>query len=53
VTPEPEGEWKTGVNYKPGDVVSYQGKEYLCLQGHPSMAHWSPSAAASLWQAIR
>ncbi len=53
VTPEPEGEWKTGINYKPGDRVNYKGKEYRCLQGHPSMAHWSPSEAPALWQVIR
>jgi chitodextrinase len=34
--PAPGGEeWKSGVSYKPGDVVNYQGKQYRCLQGHP------------------
>jgi chitodextrinase len=52
ITPEPEGEWKTGVNYKPGDVVRYKGEEYLCLQGHSSMAHWAPADVPALWQLI-
>lgn len=51
--PSPSAAWKTGVNYKPGDIVTYKGKEYRCLQGHPSMAHWTPEATQSLWQVIR
>ena len=51
--PSPSEAWKTGVNYKPGDIVSYKGKNYRCLQGHPSMAHWTPEATHSLWQVIR
>lgn len=51
--PIPGGdEWKVGTNYKPGDVVTYKGKTYRCLQGHPAMEHWNPAAAASLWLAI-
>ena len=52
VTPEPEGEWKTGVTYKPGDLVSYKGKEYRCLQGHQAQSDWSPADALTLWQMI-
>ncbi|MGU3524780.1 carbohydrate-binding protein [Enterobacteriaceae bacterium C23F] len=52
VTPEPEGEWKIGVNYKPGDEVSYKGKTYRCLQAHPSMAHWAPADVPALWKAL-
>lgn len=51
VTPGPsEGDWKVGVNYKVGEIVTYQGKKYRCLQAHPAMAHWNPAAAGSLWQ---
>jgi chitinase len=54
VTPEPgEGEWKSGVNYKTGDIVTYQGKRYRCLQAHPSMPHWAPSDVPALWQLKR
>lgn len=52
VTPGPEGEWKVGVNYKVGEVVTYEGKQYRCLQAHPSMAHWAPSMAPALWQPV-
>lgn len=58
-TPEPAPSpsqaeaWKTGVSYKPGDVVNYKGKEYRCLQRHTSMAHWTPAETLSLWSVIR
>ncbi|WP_313654416.1 carbohydrate-binding protein [Pantoea sp.] len=45
--------WKTGVNYKTGDIVIYKGKQYRCLQGHPSMAHWTPAETMALWQVVR
>lgn len=45
--------WKTGVNYKTGDIVTYKGKQYRCLQGHPSMAHWTPAETMALWQVVR
>lgn len=50
VKPTPEGEWKVGVNYKVGEVVTYKGQSYRCLQAHPSMAHWAPSDVPALWQ---
>ncbi|HHB1427532.1 TPA: glycosyl hydrolase family 18 protein [Serratia odorifera] len=53
VEPGPsEGEWKVGVNYKVGELVTYQGKKYRCLQAHPAMAHWNPQAAHALWQMV-
>lgn len=45
--------WKTGVNYKTGDIVTYKGKQYRCLQGHPSMADWAPAETMALWQLVR
>ena len=53
VTPAPEGEWKTDVTYKPGDVVNYKGKAYRCMQGHQSYAHWAPADVPAIWQVIR
>lgn len=32
-----------------GDLVSYSGVVYRCLQAHTSQAGWTPSAVASLW----
>lgn len=46
-------EWEVGVNYKAGDTVKYQGKEYRCLQAHSAMQHWSPAAVQALWNPIK
>lgn len=51
--PAPESEWKSGTVYKSGDTVTYQGKEYRCLQGHSAFPHWAPDLAPALWQVIR
>ena len=37
------------VAYKVGDLVSYSGVVYRCLQAHTSQAGWTPPAVASLW----
>lgn len=42
-------EWKVGVAYKVGDIVTYLGKTYSCRQAHTSISTWNPVAAASLW----
>ncbi|MEV6931672.1 carbohydrate-binding protein [Dactylosporangium sp. NPDC051485] len=44
--------WVSGHAYKVGDVVSYNGRSYRCLQAHTSQPDWNPPAAPSLWQAI-
>ncbi|MFS2221448.1 glycosyl hydrolase family 18 protein [Pantoea sp. B65] len=41
--------WKVGVQYKVGDVVTYQGKKYSCRQPHMAMAHWNPADVLALW----
>lgn len=50
--PEPSAEWAVGVSYKVGDVVTYQGRAYRCLQAHTSISTWTPAAVQSLWQAL-
>ena len=37
------------VAYKVGDLVTYSGSTYRCLQAHTSSAGWTPTAAVSLW----
>ena len=37
------------VAYKVGDLVTYSGTVYRCLQAHTSQAGWTPPAVASLW----
>lgn len=43
-------EWTVGVAYKVGDLVTYQGSTYKCLQAHTSIVTWTPTASVSLWQ---
>lgn len=44
--------WAPSVAYKKGDVVSYGGKTYQCLQPHTSLVGWEPSNVASLWKSL-
>lgn len=48
----PSSSWAVGVAYKVNDVVTYQGKQYRCLQAHTSQAGWTPTAVPALWQVI-
>lgn len=43
-------EWAAGVAYKVGDIVTYQGSTYKCLQAHTSISTWYPSVVPALWQ---
>lgn len=53
----PTGEWVAGVAYVGdntagagnGDVVTYQGHTYRCLQSHTSISTWTPTAVPALW----
>lgn len=42
-------QWSATGVYKVGDLVSYNGKTYRCIQGHTANASWTPTAAVSLW----
>jgi hypothetical protein len=37
------------VAYKVGDLVSYLGATYRCIQAHTSQPGWTPAAVASIW----
>ncbi|HEX7733274.1 MAG TPA: carbohydrate-binding protein [Ktedonobacteraceae bacterium] len=39
-----------GVQYHAGDLVTYQGNTYKCLQAHTSQPGWDPVSAPALWQ---
>lgn len=42
-------------NFKPyavGDVVSYAGGEYRCIQAHTSQPNWDPVTVPALWSPI-
>lgn len=44
-------EWKANTAYKVGDVVTFKGKTYKCIQGHTSLSTWQPPIVPALWQA--
>ncbi|GAA0559360.1 lytic polysaccharide monooxygenase [Actinomadura livida] len=56
--PEPTGapadgaEWRPGVTYKVGDVVTYEGTRYRCRQGHTTIRSWEPVFTPALWLAL-
>ncbi|MEN3030180.1 carbohydrate-binding protein [Chromobacterium amazonense] len=55
VNPPPAADaWKEGGKYARNQVVSYQGRQYRCLQPHTAWAGagWTPSTQPTLWQAI-
>jgi hypothetical protein len=41
--------WEPGHTYAAGDLVSYNGKVYRCVQGHTSQPGWNPEAVPALW----
>ncbi len=38
--------------YKVGDLVSFQGHTYKCIQAHTSQPDWTPAAVPALWQLV-
>ncbi|MDU2703316.1 MAG: glycosyl hydrolase family 18 protein [Clostridium sp.] len=44
--------WESYTTYKVGDIVTYAGKEYKCIQPHTSLNGWEPSNVPALWIAI-
>ena len=50
-TPKPDSrEWKPNTAYRTGDIVSYDGKTYKCIQGHTSLSTWQPPIVPALWK---
>ncbi|NOW04454.1 family 16 glycosylhydrolase [Clostridium beijerinckii] len=44
--------WAPNTAYKVGDIVSYNGKNYKCIQAHTSLVGWEPSNVPALWVLI-
>ncbi|WP_163852675.1 fibronectin type III domain-containing protein [Paenibacillus elgii] len=44
-------EWQPNTAYKAGDVVTYAGQTYTCLQPHTSLTGWEPPNVPALWKA--
>jgi len=43
-------EWKPNTSYKIGDLTSYKGITYKCIQSHTSLSVWIPPIVPALWQ---
>ncbi|MBU7319362.1 fibronectin type III domain-containing protein [Paenibacillus oleatilyticus] len=44
-------EWQPNTAYKAGEVVTYAGQTYTCLQPHTSLTGWEPPNVPALWKA--
>src|SRR5262245_13564713 len=44
--------WKEWTAYRVGDVVTFGGASYQCIQAHTSQPDWTPSAVPALWGAV-
>ncbi|WP_214412222.1 glycosyl hydrolase family 18 protein [Sphaerisporangium fuscum] len=42
--------WAPNTAYTAGQVVSYNGVDYKCLQSHTSLPGWEPPNVPALWQ---
>lgn len=42
-------EWEVGAQYQVGDIRTYEGIEYICLQAHTSIVGWQPPNVPALW----
>ena len=55
ITPPPAGnEWNPSGFYNAGDIVTYQGRQYVALisfQGHGDPS-WSPANASTIWRPL-
>ncbi|MFD3269621.1 chitinase [Paenibacillus dendritiformis] len=41
--------WAPNTDYRAGDVVTYGGADYKCIQPHTSLSGWEPPNAPALW----
>ncbi|MFJ1703834.1 M28 family peptidase [Kitasatospora sp. NPDC088346] len=46
------GTWAADTVYRAGDVVTYNGVSYRCLQGHQAQTGWEPPVVPALWQRL-
>lgn len=43
-------QWQVGFNYKVGDMVTYNGKNYKCRQENNALPGWEPVNVPALWE---
>jgi chitinase len=44
--------WAPNTAYTVGQLVSYAGRTYKCLQSHTSLTGWEPPNVPALWQPV-
>ncbi|MCI3943298.1 glycosyl hydrolase, family 18 [Pseudomonas syringae] len=49
-TKDPLEEWQVGKPYVMGDIVTYHGATYICINPHTSQSDWMPGSAPTLWE---
>lgn len=45
-------DWKELSNYNVGDIVSYNGAKYQCIQKHTAYPGYTPEAVPALWKKL-
>jgi len=50
VQPEGATEWEAGAAYEVGDIRTFEGVEYRCIQAHTSIVGWEPPNVPNLWE---
>ncbi|MFD8492622.1 carbohydrate-binding protein [Amycolatopsis sp. NPDC059657] len=50
-TPPGGTTWTVGTSYAAGAQVTYDGRGYVCLQGHTAQPGWEPPSVPALWRA--
>jgi hypothetical protein len=41
--------WSANTSYQRGDIVTYKGVSYKCIQSHTSLSVWAPPIVPALW----
>jgi len=44
--------WAEGIAYEVGNIRSYEGDLYRCVQAHTSQSDWTPDKVPALWTKI-
>lgn len=44
--------WAPNTSYTVGQLVTYSGSEYKCLQSHTSLTGWEPPIVPALWSLV-
>ena len=44
--------WAIGVSYQKGDLVTYNGQTYQCIQPNTALNGWQPPNVPALWTAV-